>query len=130
MEMILGAYLPLPSAMLKIGEVTVLNREIVKFEEHENAQVFDKKISLHQRSGYTIYFMDKYDMHGEYFDVKVTTDNGFIFYSQVTIPQEFKLNWAFKKYWIQQFENVKWLVATVMAIASAIIAYLIYTTRI
>lgn len=130
MELKLKAWVTLDDNIkMEIGTATFYNAEIVAFEKHQNAVVFDKfsdEIFPIKRSDISIKYKDKYDPELKTVNASIRVKDSIKFDVKISYSEKIKLKWMFNKYWIQKSDNLWKITAYAITTILAILT-LIYT---
>lgn len=118
-----------PEYYTHIGNMTIKNSEIVKFEKTENSHIieyFSDNIFPIKRSEFEIHFLDKYDDTFKMFNAFINIKESLKIGVKLSCFEKIKLKWMLKKYRIQSPENQWKLIVFITATTISIIG-LIYT---
>lgn len=118
-----------PEYYTHIGNMTIKNSEIVKFEKTENSHIieyFSDNIFPIKRSEFEIQFLDKYDDAFKMFNAFINIKESLRIGIKLSYFEKIKLKWMLNKYRIQNPENQWKLIVFITATIISIIG-LIYT---
>lgn len=124
MKIELKAFIPIDNRYkTHIGNMTIKNFEIVKFEKTENFDIvdhFNNKIYPIKRSEFEIDFLDKFDEEYHRFSAIIKIKNSIKVGVKLNWFEKIKLKWILKKYRIQNPENqwklIIFITATILTI--------------
>jgi len=111
-----------------IGNLTIRNREIVKFEKTENSHIiehFSDKIFPIKRSEFEIQFLDEFHDEFKMFSALIKIKDSIRVGVKLNRFEKLKLKWMLKKYWVQNHENA-WKVFVFITATTIAIITLIY----
>lgn len=128
MKIKLKAHLPISKQLSShIGDMTLKNYEIVKFEKTENFHIIDylnDEIFPIKRSEIEVQFLDEFDEDFNRFNVFIKIKNSLKIGVKLNWFEKIKLKWILKKYRIQNPENqwkvIIFITATILTIISLI----------
>lgn len=112
-----------------IGNMTIKNHQIVKFEKTENSHIieyFSDKIFPIKRSEFEIHFLDEFDDEFKMFNAFINIKDSLKVGIKLNWFEKIKLKWILKKYRIQNPENQWKLIIFITATLLTMIS-LIYT---
>ena len=114
-----------------IGDLTIKNFEIVKFEKTENFAIvehFNNKIYPIKRSEFEVKFLDEFDEESKMFSALIKIKDSLKVGVNLNWFEKIKLKWILKMYRIQNPENqwkfIIYITATIISIIG-----LIYTIK-
>lgn len=96
-----------PEYYTHIGNMTIKNSKIVKFEKTENSHIieyFSDNIFPIKRSEFEIHFLDKYDDEFKMFNAFIIIKESLKVGVKLNYFEKVKLKWMLKKYLIQSKE--------------------------
>lgn len=125
----LKANIPIsPEFFTHIGNITIKNSEIVKFEKTENSQIiefFSNYIFPIKRSEFEIKFLDEFDDEFKMFNAFINIKDSLNVRVKLSYIEKIKLKWMLKKYLIQskeiKIELLKYLIIAALSFIGGII---------
>ncbi|WP_409415731.1 hypothetical protein [Flavobacterium sp. PS2] len=104
------------SGKIKKRKIYFNQTEVFNHPFYGDGEPFFAKIRMNTDNNFTM-------------DVNIYIDSPADVYCNLTWFQKFILRWQFKTTWIQQTENIKWLVMAILAGVGAFLAVLTYLYR-
>ena len=124
MKIILKANLPINKDIhTHIGNVTLKNSEIVKFEKTENFNIIEhlnNRTFPIKRSQFEVKFLDEFDDEYKRFNTFIRIKGSICFFVKLKWNEKFKLKWMLKKYKVQDSKNqwklITFIITTVITV--------------
>ena len=117
-----------PELKTHIGNITIKNSEIVKFEKTENSniiEIFNDKIFPIKRSEFEVQFLDKFDDEFKMFSALIKINDSLKVGVKLNYFEKIKLKWMLNKYLIQskeiKIEILKYFITAILSFIGGII---------